>query len=165
MPFETPLQQPNQQQPPVIVQQNQPAAADMGMSPFMRMFTQFGFAGLAAVMLVMMYRDMSRDSREMREMYRDESERNRIELRAMSDAADKRNDAADKRNSEIANRLTALTFEMSRATDALRSAGLKLEQSVTGIKPPSDEQGSVAPPPRRKGSGVFTAIKGPDDSQ
>lgn len=168
MQFEVPPQkpqvaaQPAPQQTPVIVQQNQPST-DLGMSPFMRMFAQFGFAGLAAVMLVMMYRDISRDSRDMREMYRDESERNRIELRAMSDAADKRNDAADKRNSEIANRLTSLTFEMSRATDALRSAGLKLEQSVTGIKP-SDDQEVVAPAPRRKAVG-FTAAKGPDGSQ
>lgn len=145
-------------QTPVIVQQNQPAQPDynLGMSPVMRMFTQFGFAGLAALMLVMMYRDISRDGREMREMYRDESERNRVELRAMSEAADKRNDAADKRNTEIANRLTMLTFELSRASDALRTAGLKLEQSVTGAKPNADdEQGNTAPMPRRKyGDGV-----------
>jgi hypothetical protein len=140
-------------QAPTIIQQNQPAA-DLGMSPYMRAFTQFGFAGLAALMLVMMYRDMSRDNRDMKEMYRDESERNRIEFRMMSDAADKRNDSADKRNNEIANRLTTLTFELTRATDALRAAGLKLEQSVTAVKPPNDEQGFVAPRPRLKSGGV-----------
>jgi hypothetical protein len=141
---------------PVIVQQNPPATVDytLGMSPVMRMFAQFGFAGLAAVLVIIMYRDISRDSREMREMYRDEADRNRIELRAMSEAADKRNDAADRRNNEIANRLTSLTFELSRATDVLRSAGLKLEQSVTGAKPPTenDEHGSTAPMPRAKTS-------------
>lgn len=140
---------------PVIVQQNQPPAPDytMGMTPTMRVFTQFGFAGLAALMLVMMYRDMSRDSREMREMYRDEADRNRVELRAMSEAADRRNDAADKRNNEIASRLTTLTYELQRATDVLRSAGIKLEQRVTGEKPAGDDGGnheSTAPPPRAK---------------
>jgi hypothetical protein len=38
---------------PVIVQQNPPATVDytLGMSPVMRMFAQFGFAGLAAVLV------------------------------------------------------------------------------------------------------------------
>lgn len=156
--------QPQSQSPsPVTVNQNQPS--DLGMSSTMRMFAQFGFAGLAACLVMIMYRDISRDSREMREMYRDEAERNRIELRAMSDAADKRNDGADKRNSEIANRLTVLTFEMSRATDALRSAGLKLEQSVTGVKPPKadDEQGT-APRPRAKSDGNGSTVTGPGGS-
>lgn len=117
----------------------------MGMPPMMRMFTQFGFAGLAALMLVMMYRDISRDGKEMREMYRDESDRNRVELRTMSEAADRRNDAADKRNTEIASRLTSLTHELQRATDVLRAAGLKLGQVIPDKHDPDWESGVTVP--------------------
>lgn len=109
-------------------------------------FVQLGFAGLAAIMLVMMYLDMSRESRVVREQVWIEAAANRAELREMSAAADRRNDAADRRNAEIAARIVDVTHELQRAVDVLRAAGLKFDKAVREM----DEHGT-APAPRVKG--------------